>query len=84
MRFSILAVVLAALLTLAFEAQAAESYTIRDDRRVKVGDIYCPNEQRRCQIRDTRRNILGYVDSKGVIRDKRRRKVGTIEGLLKE
>ncbi len=60
-------------------AKAAETYDITNERRVKVGDFYDPGHGRRIQIRDSRRNIIGYIEKDGKITDKRRRKIGEVD-----
>ena len=55
---------------------------ITDTRRVRVGDLYAPAPGRRVQIRDKRRNIIGYIEADGTVTDTRRNRVGTIEALI--
>ena len=71
--------VLVVLLASCTYSQAAEKYELTDERRVKVGDIYDPGHGRRIQIRDSRRNIIGYIEKDGTVTDKRRRKLGKVE-----
>ena len=61
------------------EAASAERYKIIDEHRKVVGDIYDPKNDRRVQIRDKQRRIVGYIEKSGKITDKRRRKIGVIE-----
>ena len=78
MRFLICAVVL----LVAFEAMAGERYKITNDRRQVIGDVYDPGHDRRLQIRDNRRRILGYIERDGTVTDSRRRKFGKIGELI--
>ena len=80
MRLLICAVVL----VLASDAMAGERHKITNDRRQVIGDVYDPGHGRRLQIRDNRRNIVGYIERDGTVTDSRRRKVGAIEKLLPE
>jgi hypothetical protein len=78
MRFLICAVIL----LVASDAMAGERYTITNDRRQVIGDVYDPGHGRRLQIRDNHRRIIGYIEKDGDVTDKRRRKVGKIGELL--
>jgi hypothetical protein len=72
----------AVVLLVASDAMAGERYKITNDRRVELGDFYDPGHNRRIQIRDARRNIIGYVERDGTVTDSRRRKVGKIGELI--
>jgi hypothetical protein len=61
---------------------AGEKWKITNDRRQKLGDIYNPGHNRRLQIRDNHRRIIGYIEENGSLTDSRRRKVGAIEELM--
>ena len=54
---------------------------ITDARRTRVGDLYAPAPGRRVQIRDNRRNIIGYIEADGTVTDTRRNRVGTVGKL---
>ncbi len=60
---------------------AGEKVKLLDDRKRRTGDIYNPGHGRRLQIRNKNRQIIGYIERSGKITDKRRRRVGSIEGL---
>ena len=62
--------------------KSGQRWAITDTRRVRIGDLYAPAPGRRVQIRDNRRNIIGYIENDGTVTDTRRRKVGTIEALF--
>ena len=72
----------AGVLLVASAAMGGERVKIYDDRNRQVGDIYDPGHGRRLQIRDNRRNIIGYVERNGTVTDARRRKVGKLGELL--
>jgi hypothetical protein len=59
------------------------SWKITDDRRQRVGDIYTPGHNRRLQIRDNHRRILGYIETDGTITNRHRQKIGGIEELTR-
>jgi hypothetical protein len=54
---------------------------ITDTRRTRIGDLYAPSPGRRVQIRDNRRNILGYIEPSGRVTDTRRQEIGNIGNL---
>ncbi len=64
-----------------FNICAGERAKLLDGRKLRVGDIYNPGHGRRLQIRDRNLRVLGYIEPSGKITDKRRRMVGSIEGL---
>ncbi len=64
-----------------FNICAGERAKLLDSQKLRVGDIYNPGHGRRLQIRDKNLRVLGYIESSGKITDRRRRKVGSIEGL---
>ena len=59
------------------------SYITNTHRQI-VGDLYDPGHNRRVQIRNNARQIIGYVERDGTIMNRHRQKVGTIEGLSQE
>ena len=54
---------------------------ITNNSRQIVGDLYDPGTGGRIQIRNTRRQILGYIERDGDITNTRRQKVLSVEGL---
>ena len=52
-----------------------------DSRKLRAGDIYNPGHGKRLQIREKNLRVLGYIEVSGKITDKRRRRIGSIEGL---
>ena len=64
-----------------FNICAGERAKLLDSRKLRVGDLYNPGHNRRIQIRDKNLRVLGYIERSGKITDRRRRKVGSIEGL---
>ena len=56
------------------------SYITNTHRQI-VGDLYKPTPDRRTQIRDNHRRIIGYIEADGRITDTERREVGSIEAL---
>jgi hypothetical protein len=60
-----------------------EKWKITDDRRQRLGDIYNPGHNRRLQIRDNHRRIIGYIEENGALTDTRRKKVGAVEELMR-
>lgn len=60
------------------EARGVERYRIYDTERNIQGDIYDPGHNRRLQIRDKDRNIIGYIEADGTLTDNRRRELGHI------
>jgi len=44
-----------------------------------VGDLYDPGHGRPVQIRNTRRQIIGYIDKGGTVTDTRRRIIWEID-----
>ena len=79
----ILALLLIAMPATAGSVEAGERIKITNKHRQVIGDIYDPGHGRRIQIRDKHRRIIGYIERTGKITDKRRRKVGEIEKLLR-
>ncbi len=88
----IAALAVAFLLLWAFPAQSAcewswcthagpKTTNITDTRRTRVGDLYAPAPGRRVQIRDNRRNIIGYIEPSGRVTDTRRQEIGSIGNL---
>lgn len=55
-----------------------EQRAITNPSRQKVGSIYNPGGNRRIQIRDSHRRILGYIERDGTITNPSRQKVGKI------
>ena len=55
------------------------AWPITNQNRQRLGDVYNPGHERRLQIRDNDRRIIGYIERDGDITDMRRRKVGTID-----
>lgn len=51
---------------------------ITDDKRRRVGDLYDPGNGRRIQIRNTQRQIIGYIEPGGRITNTRRQEIGEI------
>jgi hypothetical protein len=56
---------------------------ITNSRQI-IGDLYDPGHNRRIQIRNNSRQILGYIERDGTITNRSRQKVGTIERLSRE
>ena len=56
------------------------SYITNNSRQI-VGDLYSPSHDRRVQIRDTSRRIIGYVEPDGRITNTSRQEKGSIEAL---
>ena len=58
------------------------SYIVNNHRQI-VGDLYDPGHDRRVQIRDKHRRIVGYVERSGqiTITNPSRQPVATIEAL---
>lgn len=56
------------------------SYITNTHRQI-VGDLYDPGHNRRIQIRDTDRRIIGYIERDGSITNTNRQPVGSIEAL---
>ena len=54
---------------------------ITNTHRQKIGDLYKPSPDRRVQIRDKHRRILGYIEKDGTITNTHRQKVLGIEAL---
>ena len=52
---------------------------ITNTNRQIVGDLYNPGHNRRIQIRDKDRRILGFFEKDGTITNTRRQRVGTLE-----
>ncbi len=57
---------------------------ITNTARQRLGDLYDPGPGRRLQIRNTARQILGYIEKpSGRITNTSRQEIGNIESLLK-
>lgn len=54
---------------------------ITNTHRQRIGDLYKPAPNRRTQIRDNSRRIMGYVENDGTITNTHRQKVLGIEAL---
>jgi hypothetical protein len=54
---------------------------ITNERRQRVGDLYDPGHGRAVQIRNNRRQILGYIQPDGTVTNLRRQEVLSIEML---
>ena len=65
-----------------FRICAGERAKLLDGRKLRVGDIYNPGHGRRLQIPDKNLRVLGYIERSGKITDRRRRRLGSIEGVL--
>jgi len=52
---------------------------ITNTHRQKVGDLYDPGHERRVQIRDNSRRIIGYVQGDGTVTNTHRQKNGTLD-----
>ena len=63
------------------ETAGPSRHYITNTHRQKVGDLYDPGTGGRIQIRNTRRQILGYIERDGTITNTRRQRVLEIEGL---
>ena len=60
----------------------APSWTrITNTHRQIVGDLYDPGHNRRIQIRDTDRRIIGYIERDGRITNPSRQPAASIEAL---
>ena len=57
------------------------THKITNERRQIVGDVYNPGHGRPLQIRNNRRQILGYIEHDGTITNTRRQRVLEIEAL---
>jgi hypothetical protein len=55
------------------------TYEIKNLRRQTVGDFYDPGHGRPIQIRNNRRQILGYIEKDGTITNTRRQEVLNVE-----
>ena len=60
-------------------AEAPTLSYIVNQHRQKVGDIYNPGHGRRLQVRNSSRQILGYIEADGTITNRHRQPVGKIE-----
>ena len=56
----------------------ARSYITNTHRQI-IGDLYNPGHNRRTQIRNNRRQILGYIEHDGTITNTRRQEVLSVE-----
>ncbi len=56
---------------------------ITNTHRQIIGDLYKPTPDRRIQIRDNHRRIIGYIEADGSITNTSRQEVGTVEGLAR-
>ena len=56
-----------------------ERRTITNPSRQRRGDVYNPGGNRRIQIRNSHRQIIGYIEADGQITNRSRQKVGTVE-----
>ncbi len=54
---------------------------ITNTHRQIVGDLYDPGHNRRIQIRDTDRRIIGYIERDGSITNTNRQPAASIEAL---
>ena len=54
------------------------SYITNNSRQI-IGDLYNPGHGRRVQIRNTSRQILGYIEGDGTITNTRRQKVLSVQ-----
>ncbi len=54
---------------------------ITNPNRQRIGDLYNPGHGRRTQLRNTRQQILGYIEADGTITNPSRQRVGTVEEL---
>ena len=87
MRAAITLAVITLAMTVAAPAVAKCSFSVCDGQKVKTynsrgvisGSIYNPGNNRRLQIRDSRRRIIGYIEPSGKVTDTRRRRLGRIE-----
>ena len=57
---------------------AATTRAITNTHRQRVGDLYDPGAGRRIQIRNNRRQILGYIEADGTITNTRRQRPATL------
>lgn len=64
-------------------ATAPSRHDIIDPSRRIVGDRYRPTPDRRLQIRNKHRQIIGYIEADGTITNTSRQRVGTVEGLAR-
>ncbi len=55
------------------------SWAITNTSRQKVGTIYHPGHNRRVQIRDTSRRIIGYIERDGTVTTRHRQRIGVVE-----
>ena len=58
---------------------APATYKITNNSRQRVGDLYSPGHGRPLQIRNNRRQILGYIEADGTVRNLHRQRVLEIE-----
>ena len=54
---------------------------ITNTHRQIVGDLYDPGHNRRIQIRDTGRRIIGYIERDGSITNTNRQPTGSVQDL---
>ncbi len=54
---------------------------ITNTARQRLGDLYHPGGDRRVQIRNNARQILGYIEKDGTITNTNRQRIGTLEQL---
>ncbi len=85
--FTILAVLLLAtpasakcIMSYCKDGSTTRSYITNTSRQI-VGDLYDPGHDRRVQIRDNDRRIIGYIERDGSIINTSRQQVGSIEAL---
>jgi len=62
------------------DGATTRSYITNTHRQI-IGDLYSPRGGQRIQIRNNRRQILGYIENDGRITNRRRQPVANIEAL---
>ncbi len=57
----------------------ATSWAITNRHRQPVGDIYNPGHNRRLQIRNNHRQIIGYIERDGTVTNTHRQRIGSLD-----